>query len=164
MVDYLSGLFQRTICWSRTMRQNLVFLTLNAVILEVLLLHALLQLTFTMKAGFLKLQKHFHQQQILLGSSLLMSGCLSFSVRLFLVPFYLLLQNLEHIMALILNLMKIFWFLLGKQFNIKTSLLLDLWNYCYPCCFFLSQASSSCIHPLSRQWSYATFISKRFFY
>ena len=97
------------------MRQMLVSQTLDAVMLEVLLLHALFQLNFTMNSGFLKLLAHFHQQQILLESSLGMFGCLSFSVWSFLVSFYLLLQKLEHIMALLLSLTKIFWFLLGEN-------------------------------------------------
>ena len=103
------------------MRQILVLHTLDAVMLEVLLLHALFQLNFTMNSGFLKLLAHFHQQQILLESSQLMFGCLSFSVWSFLVSFYLLLQKLEHITALLQNLMMIFWFLLGKQFYIEIS-------------------------------------------
>ena len=104
-----------TISRSRTMRQILVFQILDAVMLEVLSSHALLQLAFSILAGFLKLLVHFHQQQILLESSLGMFGCLSFSVWSFLVSFYLLLQKLEHIMALLLSLTKIFWFLLGEN-------------------------------------------------
>ena len=94
--------------------------TLVAAMLEVLLLLALSQLAITFTTGILKLLVHLHQQLILLESSLMMFGCLSFSVWSFLVSFYLLLQELEHIMELLLNLMKIFWFLLGKQlfFNI----------------------------------------------
>ena len=98
------------------MRQILVSQALDAVMLEVLLLHALYQLTMAMNAGILKLLIHFHRQQILLGSSLGMFGCLSLSVCSFLVSFYFFLPKLEHIMVLLLSLMKIFWFLLGKQF------------------------------------------------
>ena len=97
------------------MMQLLVHQALDAVMLEVLLLHALLQQTITIAAGILKLLVHFHQQQILLESSLGMFGCLSFSVWSFLVSFYCLLQKLEHIMALLLSLTKIFWFLLGEN-------------------------------------------------
>jgi hypothetical protein len=79
------------------MRQILALHILYAVMLEALLLHALSQLSITMTAGILKLLVHFHQQQILLESSLMMSGCLSFSVWSFLVSFYLLLQHIMEI-------------------------------------------------------------------
>ena len=121
MVNLLYFLFLIIIFRFRTMRQILVLEALDAVMLEVLLLHALLQLILSLNAGFLKLLEDFHQQQILLESSLMMFGCLSFSVWSFLVSFYLLLQRLEHIMEILLNLMKIFWFLLGKQFSIEIS-------------------------------------------
>ena len=97
------------------MRQILVSRTLDAVMLEVLLLHALYQLNIKISAGFPKLQVHFRQQQICLESLLLLSGCLSLSLLPFLVSFYFLLQKLDHIMELLLNLMKIFWFPLGKH-------------------------------------------------
>ena len=45
--------------------------------------------------------------------------CLSFSVWSFVETFYLLLLNLDHIMAFLLNRMKMFWFLLGKLFYIE---------------------------------------------
>ena len=103
------------------MRQMLLSQALYAVMLGVLLLHALSQRSIPNLTGFLKLLAHFHQQQILLESSLMMSGCLSFSVWSFLVAFCLLLQKLEIIMALLLNLMKISWFLLGNQSYSKIS-------------------------------------------